>query len=126
MFYPLLLPRTMRIRDFLDHARETQAADLTGPLADVPQKALARWVHVFDVPDSGLKSVVLWVKAPHWTYQVGFFVCGTEYPEALREEDSLPLDLYLWRGKILEELTPEDLRLAETAVYEFVAAMQGS
>lgn len=128
MHYRLLLRRRMTIQEFFDHVQETQAADLVAPPHDVPQEVFAQWVHAFDIPDSGLKSVVFWVKAPHWVYAVGFFVCGIETPGALqlREGEALPLDMFLWQGEVFEALTPQDLQLAEAAVYGFIAAMQGS
>ena len=127
MHYRLLLRRRMTIQEFFDHVQETQAASLEAPPHDVPHEVFARWVYAFDIPDSGLKSVVLWVKAPHWAYPVGFFVCGIETPGALQllDEETLPLDLFLWQGEVFEALTSQDLLLAEAAVYEFITAMQG-
>lgn len=126
MDYHLSLPHVMTIRGFLDRVQEAQAADLTAPPRDAPQEAFARWVHTFTIPESELMSVVLWVKAPHWAYPVGFFVCAVESPAALqlRDEDALPQDVYLRQGEVYEELTPQDLQLAEAAVCEFVTAMQ--
>src|SRR5690349_13475298 len=116
----------MTVRDFLEHVRETEAAGLAAP--NEPQTAFVRWVHAFDLPDSGLKSLVLWTKASHWAYPVGFFMCEVERPGALQlgDGDHLPLDLHLGIGEIFEDLTPDDLRLADEAVHEFIAAMQRS
>lgn len=128
MDYRLLLPYTMTIQDFLDYAQEVGAADIAAPNPEAPREELARWVHAFAIPESELKSVVLWVQAPHWAYPVGFFVCGIESAGALQlhNESALPPDLYLSRGEVLEALTSEDLTLAEAAVGEFVALMQGA
>ena len=122
----LLLPRAMTIQDFLNHVQETRAADLVAP--NEQHEVFARWVHAFDVPDSELKTLVLWVKAAHWAFPAGFFVCGVECHGALQlnNEDYLPLDLYLTLGELHELLTDEDLALADEAVYEFIDAMQGS
>lgn len=126
--YRLLLPRRMTIQDFLNRAGETQAADLVGPPHGEPQEVFARWVCAFDIPDSEFRSLALWVQAPHWAFPAGFFVCETVHHGALqlRSENHLPMDLYLVPGEPHEQLTDEDLALAEEAVYAFIDAIQGS